>query len=369
MVRQAGKKLITEGAKKVVTAVRGRGRPKGSTNKPKTVKRSEAPIQSERNKITAANATAANTRQSKSIANKAFGANAAGGAGTTAVKKASTGASRPGRGVAATSIAGGAALTLMNKKGSSAPAKVTFADAFREARAKGEGTKFTHDGKPYVAVTKTDLKKKGYDDNELGAYNKRGGKARGPLNRLGQGVKKVLLGKDKKFGGDKGAIDFIRKPVKKAAGGMMSPQPFTSQKPPGAIIDPPKPMPPRPPMPRREPKPRTQLIDPRLPRGKVGKGPLEPRDSTTRVPAERSGLAGILKKRMAAQAMNPPKLKKGPNDGRGGGGQPPFTPKLPGAKDGGMMKTKGYKAGGSVKTKACGVAKRGYGKAYMKGKR
>jgi hypothetical protein len=225
MVRQAGKKLITEGAKKVVTAVRGRGRPKGSTNKPKTVKRSEAPIQSERNKITAANATAANTRQSKSIANKAFGANAAGGAGTTAVKKASTGASRPGRGVAATSIAGGAALTLMNKKGSSAPAKVTFADAFREARAKGEGTKFTHDGKPYVAVTKTDLKKKGYDDNELGAYNKRGGKARGPLNRLGQGVKKVLLGKDKKFGGDKGAIDFIRKPVKKAGGGMMSPHP------------------------------------------------------------------------------------------------------------------------------------------------
>jgi hypothetical protein len=189
------------------------------------VRRSEAPIQSERSKITAANATAANTRQSKSIANKAFGANAAGGAGTTAVKKASTGASRPGRGVAATSIAGGAALTLMNKKGSSAPAKVTFADAFREARAKGEGTKFTHDGKPYVAVTKTDLKKKGYDDNELGAYNKRGGKARGPLNRLGQGVKKVLLGKDKKFGGDKGAIDFIRKPVKKAGGGMMSPHP------------------------------------------------------------------------------------------------------------------------------------------------
>jgi hypothetical protein len=226
MVRQAGKKLITEGAKKVVTAVRGRGRPKGSTNKPKTVKRSEAPIQSERSKITAANATAANTRQSKSIANKAFGANAAGGAGTTAVKKASTGASRPGRGVAATAIGGGAALTLMNKKGSSAPAKTkTFAEAFKEARAKGEGTNFTHDGKPYVAVTKTDLKKKGYDDNELGAYNKRGGKARGPLNRLGQGVKKVLLGKDKKFGGDKGAIDFIRKPVKKAGGGMMSPHP------------------------------------------------------------------------------------------------------------------------------------------------
>jgi hypothetical protein len=267
----------------------------------------------------------------KSIANKAFGANAAGGAGTTAVKKASTGASRPGRGVAATAIGGGAALTLMNKKGSSAPAKTkTFAEAFKEARAKGEGTNFTHDGKPYVAVTKTDLKKKGYDDNELGAYNKRGGKARGPLNRLGQGVKKVLLGKDKKFGGDKGAIDFIRKPVKKAAGGMMSPQPFTSQKPPGAARTDPRrpPMPPRPPMPRREPKPRTQLIDPRLPRGKVGKGPLEPRDSTTRVPAERKGLAGIL--------------SKGP----------------------------GLKKGGSVKKyKGGGMATKGLGKAFKNSKR
>ena len=34
-----------------------------------------------------------------------------------------------------------------------------------------------------------------------------------------------------------------------------------------------------------------------------------------------------------------------------------------------MMKAKGYKAGGSVKTKATGAAKRGFGKAYMKGKR
>jgi hypothetical protein len=128
-------------------------------------------------------------------------------------------------GVAATPAIVGGGIYLANRGKKPAPAKVTFADAFREARAKGEGTKFTHDGKPYVAVTKTDLKKKGYDDNELGAYNKRGGKARGPLNRLGQGVKKVLLGKDKKFGGDKGAIDFIRKPVKKAGGGMLGPHP------------------------------------------------------------------------------------------------------------------------------------------------
>jgi hypothetical protein len=193
------------------------------------VKRSEAPIQSERSKITAANATAANTRQSKSIANKAFGANAAGGvskAKTPMFKGRNKGLEKATVvGVAATPAIVGGGIYLANRGKKPAPAKVTFADAFREARAKGEGTKFTHDGKPYVAVTKTDLKKKGYDDNELGAYNKRGGKARGPLNRLGQGVKKVLLGKDKKFGGDKGAIDFIRKPVKKAGGGMMSSSP------------------------------------------------------------------------------------------------------------------------------------------------
>ena len=131
------------------------------------------------------------------------------------------------------------------------------------------------------------------------------------------------------------------KPVKKAAGGMMSPQPFTSQKPPGAIIDPPRPMPPRRPIPGstgtlgdralnfgKPMRPRTQLIDPGLPRGKVGKGPLEPRDSTTRVPAERKGLAGML--------------SKGP----------------------------GLKKGGSVKKyKGGGMATKGLGKAFKNSKR
>ena len=67
-------------------------------------------------------------------------------------------------------------------------------------------------------------------------------------------------------------------------GGMMSPQPFTAQKPTGAArTDPPRPMPPRRPIPGSTGtlgdralnfgKPRTQLIDPILPRGKVGKGP------------------------------------------------------------------------------------------------
>ena len=127
---------------------------------------------------------------------------------------------------AAAPAAGLTALAVTsNKKPSSKAAEVNFGDAFKAARKKGEGTKFTYKGKQYSAVTKDDLKRKGYDANELRQYMNRKGKARGPLNRLGQGVKKVLLGKDKKFGGDKGAIDFIRtrkkKPTTKKAGGMV----------------------------------------------------------------------------------------------------------------------------------------------------
>ena len=122
-------------------------------------------------------------------------------------------------------IGGSAGVALgMNKrkKPATKAAKVTFGEAFKEARKKGEGTKFTFEGKSYTAVTKDDLKKKGYDANELKQYANRKGKARGPVRRAAQGIKKVLLGKDKKFGGDKGAIDFIRrpKPKKKMDGGM-----------------------------------------------------------------------------------------------------------------------------------------------------
>jgi len=239
---------------------------KTGTKSTKTVKRSEAPIKSERSKITAANKTAANQRA------KAAGKTA----GVSATRNTTNRVLPVGskRAIGTAGVASAAAIGTLNKKKPAAK-KETFADAFRKARAKGEGTKFTHNGKSYVAVTKTDLKKKGYDDNELAAYNKRGGKARGPLNRLGQKAKKVLLGKDKKFGGDKGAIDFIRKPKKKAGGGMM----------------------------------------------------------------KSKGMA------------------------RGG------MMKSKGMARGGAMKTKGYARGGAMKSKATGAAKRGFGKAYMKGKR
>jgi len=166
------------------TAGKPRGRPKGSTNKPKTV---------------AAGA--------KSTLSKTFKENPA----LSTIAKGSA---------IAGLIGGGAGLgNFINKrkKPATKAAKVTFGEAFKKARKEGEGTKFTYNGKSYTAVTKDDLKKKGYDANELKQYANRKGKARGPLRRAGQGIKKVLLGKDKKFGGDKGLIDFVRKTKKKAA--------------------------------------------------------------------------------------------------------------------------------------------------------
>jgi len=149
------------------------------------------------------------------------------------------------------------------------------------------------------------------------------------------------------------------KPKKKAAGGMMSPQPMPARSRP--------PMPPRPPKPRFRPKPRTELIDPRLPRGKAGKGPAEPRDSTTRV------ISQPPKKKMKFGERIRKNLKKMPPKGSipatsmPAGSIPPLE-QGPGMKDGGSVKA--YKAGGTVsKSKATGAAKRGFGKAYMKGKR
>ena len=162
-------------------------------------------------------------------------------AATAASKKVPTSTKALGA-TAATGMAigTGALISSKNKGGS-------FDDAFRKARAKGEGTNFTHNGKKYTAVTKDDLKNKGY--SSLAAYNKAGGakkvnssnaakKITGEVKKnkrpVLNAIKKVLLGKDKKFGGDRGLIDFlgkrekknpgvgiISKPKKKADGGMM----------------------------------------------------------------------------------------------------------------------------------------------------
>ena len=161
----------------------------------------------------------------------------------TAIKKTTPGKTNPGskavpvpkKGVSNTAKAAAAAAVVGagiggTKLGKSLAGE-SFDDAFRKARAKGEATLFTHNGKKYTAVTKDDLKNKGY--SSLAAYNKAGGAKKVTANKstdtkkkrkrpVTNAVKRVLLGKDKKFGGDKGLIDFIRKPKKKADGGMIN---------------------------------------------------------------------------------------------------------------------------------------------------
>ena len=127
-----------------------RGRPKGSTNKAK-----------------------GNIQAAKTIA-------------SPTARRRNARASKVPTGVKVAAVAAPAAglATMYTRKGKSQPTEMTFGEAFKEARAKGEGTKFTYKGKQYTAVTKDDLKKKGYKSNELKDYLNRKGKRKGLLSRI-----------------------------------------------------------------------------------------------------------------------------------------------------------------------------------------
>ena len=121
------------------------------------------------------------------------------------------------------------------------PEKKTWKDVKSVAAAKKAGLKhYTGaDGKKKLAITKEELgQKKG--ETLTQAYNRvqgktprkqsaaSGTKSETPKKKgfrpFGGAIRRVLLGKDEKFGGDKGAIDFIlrkKKPKNKAGGGMM----------------------------------------------------------------------------------------------------------------------------------------------------
>ena len=229
MARKIASKIVKEAAARAA-AKKGRNAPqsraisgapeKGTVGAQKTSKAKATPARRGRPKGSTNKATGVTAQGKSARATKAKGT-----APVPAKGKTSGLNKREKAGLAlAGATAAGFVGTGLSKRRKPA-AKVTFGEAFKAARKKGEGTKFTWEGKQYTAVTKDDLKKKGYDANELRQYANRKGKARGPLNRLGQKAKKVLLGKDKKFGGDKGAIDFIRRPKKKAAGGMANSKP------------------------------------------------------------------------------------------------------------------------------------------------
>jgi len=129
----------------------------------------------------------------------------------------------------------GAANIRLNKE--QADKKKTWKDVKSVAAAKKAGLKhYTgSDGKKKLAITKEELgRKKGetltqaYNRVEGKTPRKPAGSAKKPAakKKVG-GIRKFLLGDDGKFGGARGAIDFLpgksrpKKPVKKMGGGMM----------------------------------------------------------------------------------------------------------------------------------------------------
>ena len=226
------------------------------------------------------------------------------------------------------------------------PEKKTWKDVKSVAAAKKAGLKhYTGaDGKKKLAITKEELgQKKG--ETLTQAYNRvqgktprkqsaaSGTKSETPKKKgfrpFGGAIRRVLLGKDEKFGGDKGAIDFIRrkkKPKNKAGGGMMKSKMASKG-------------------------------------GKMG-GKMAPGYQYGGVADKARGMdKGTKKMNTGGMANKKPVpesnkgLKKLPKDVRN---------KMGYMKNGGMAK-KGYSKGGAVKKKSkprgVGVALRGYGKA------
>ena len=160
------------------------------------------------------------------------------------------------------------------------------------------------------------------------------------------------------------------KPKKKAAGGMMSPQPMPTMR-----RRPPISMPPRP--------PKTPVRKAPAKRPPGGGRPNPPAASKAVPNLDPAMLAKVRSKlqqesiRRGSSNSSKPVAKKTSGSSSAGGSQkdqPSEVSKVkkkfkgPGMKDGGSVKA--YKAGGTVsKSKATGAAKRGFGKAYMKGKR
>ena len=130
----------------------------------------------------------AQKRRSQRAARTASGtaaATAARTSSTTAARQGSRGSKIPtGVKVAAVAAPAAGLATMYTRKGKPKPTDMTFGEAFKQARAKGEGTKFTYKGKQFSAVTKDDLKKKGYKSDELKQYLNRKGKRKGLLSRI-----------------------------------------------------------------------------------------------------------------------------------------------------------------------------------------
>jgi hypothetical protein len=235
---------------------------------------------------------------------------------------------------------------------------VPFKEAFKHFKDKGQ-KEFTWNGKKYSTATATPKK--------TGAGKAATGKA-APKRRRGivGGIKTVLLGKDQKFGGDRGLIDFLpgesrkKKPVKKMGGGMMKSKMASKGGARGGKKMMPGGM-------KAGGLAMTTVNGRKVPAFAAdGKGPND---------LAKKQAGGMMKSKMASkggakggrrpggmQAGGMMKSKMASKGGAKGGRMPG------GMKNGGMAK-KGYSKGGAVrrgKPRGVGVALRGYGKALKK---
>jgi len=277
------------------------------------------------------------------------------------------------RRIAGTGVAGAAAATLSGGSDDKPKKKdftkgvsrggVPFKEAFRKARKDGKKT-FEWNDKEYTTDLASEKKKDtpSKSNSKTTTDNKKQGVIFGKgakFRPFGGVLARALLGDDEKFGGERGAIDFIRtkkkKPVEKNQGGMMKKKGYKRG---GAV----------------------GMSKKAVPRVSGGAQPAVTQQRAPvsgQSPTQRMAILNSLGKGpKGPSAVKPP--RKGPGAGRGsrrGRSAPPgmkmggmsMKSKMAskGGKMGGMMPP-GYKKGGSVgrkKARGVGAAKRGFGKA------
>jgi hypothetical protein len=106
---------------------------------------------------------------------------------------------------------------------------VPFKEAFKHYRGKGNKT-FTWNGKKYTTDLKSEVKPKAKVEKEKPK------KERKRFRPFGGAIRRALLGKDEKFGGDKGAIDFVRRKKKEDKKKPTSPASGASRRPGGKAM-------------------------------------------------------------------------------------------------------------------------------------
>tara|TARA_R110002110_G_scaffold144883_1_gene334206 strand:+ start:2034 stop:3239 length:1206 start_codon:yes stop_codon:yes gene_type:complete len=219
---------------------------------------------------------------------------------------------------------------------------VPFKEAFKHHRGKGAKT-FTWNGKKYTTELDTEKAKRTAAKKPDSKKSAKRGLIFGKdakVRPFGGAIARVLLGKDEKFGGDRGAIDFLpgksrkkkeEKPVKKMGGGMMKSKMASKG---GA---------------RGGRKPTGMKAGGSLEMTMVGgrKVPAFAADGKGSNDLAKKAMGGMMKSKMAS--------KGGAKGGRKPGGM----------KAGGVMKSKGMAKGGAMKKKGYamgGMTKKGMAK-------